>query len=104
MITVASLHIHVNSTDAETGKGADVFKVLMTTFGVENWGDYSVLDLMNWINRISSMSRDELREEGYRLIARVQALDNKEKSIKLACQSRSKLIPKNATIRKEFVK
>jgi hypothetical protein len=62
------------------------------------------LDLMNWINRISSMSRDELREEGYRLIARVQALDNKEKSIKLACQSRSKLIPKNATIRKEFVK
>src|SRR5918995_4640960 len=59
---------------------------------------------MNWINRISSMSRDELMEEGYRLIACAQALDNKEKSIKLACKSRSKLIPKNATIRKELVK
>src|ERR671910_2759088 len=59
---------------------------------------------MNWVNRISSMSRDELMEEGYRLIACAQALDNKEKSIKLACKSRSKLIPKNATIRKEFVK
>jgi hypothetical protein len=43
-------------------------------------------------------------EEGNKLIARVQALDNKEKSIKWACKSRSKLIPKNATIRKEFVK
>jgi hypothetical protein len=43
-------------------------------------------------------------EEGNKLIARAQALDNKEKSIKLACQSRSKSVPKNATIRKEFVK
>ena len=43
-------------------------------------------------------------EEGNRLIARVRALDNKEKSKKLACQTRSKSIPKNATIRKEFVK
>jgi hypothetical protein len=42
--------------------------------------------------------------EGYRLIARVQALDSKEKSIRLACQSRSNSIPKNATIRKEYVK
>ena len=50
------------------------------------------------------MSRDELMEEGNRLIARAQALDNKEKSIKLACQSRSKSIPENATIREEFVK
>ena len=50
------------------------------------------------------MSRDELMEEGNRLIARAQALDNKEKSIKLACQSRSKSVPKNATIRKEFIK
>ena len=40
---------------------------------------------MNWINRISSMSRDELMEEGNKLIARAQALDNKGKSIKLAC-------------------
>jgi hypothetical protein len=47
---------------------------------------------MNWINRISSMSRDELTEEGNRLIACAQALDNKEKSIKLACQSRSRLM------------
>jgi hypothetical protein len=50
------------------------------------------------------MSRDELMEEGNRLIARAQALDNKEKSIMLACQSRSRFVPKNATIRKEFVK
>ena len=50
------------------------------------------------------MSRDELMEEGNRLIARVQALNDKEESIKLACQSRLKSVPKNATIRKEFVK
>ena len=62
------------------------------------------MDILDWVERINSMSRDELIEEGNRLIARAQALDNKEKSIKLACQSRSKLIPKNATIRKEFVK
>src|SRR5918994_3076007 len=60
--------------------------------------------MLDWVNRISSMSRDELREEGNKLIARAQALDNKEKSIELACQSRSKLVPKNATIRREFVK
>jgi hypothetical protein len=50
------------------------------------------------------MSRDELMEEGNRLIARVQALDNKEKTMKLACQYRAKSVPKNATIRMEFVK
>ena len=50
------------------------------------------------------MSRHELIEEGYKIIARAQALDNKEKSMKLACRSRSKSVPKNATIRKEFVK
>jgi hypothetical protein len=49
------------------------------------------------------MSRDELREEGYRLIAHAEALANKEKSMKSACQSRSKSVPNNATIRKEFV-
>jgi hypothetical protein len=43
-------------------------------------------------------------EEAYRLIARVRALDNKDRSKKLACQARSKLIPKNATIRREYVK
>jgi hypothetical protein len=60
----------------------------------------SFLDLINYWERIKSMSRDELMEEGNRLIARVQALDNKEKLIELACQSRSKSIAKNATIRK----
>jgi hypothetical protein len=50
------------------------------------------------------MSRDQLMEEGNKLIAHAKALDNKEKSIRLACQSRAKLIPKNATIRMEFVK
>ncbi|HET6641201.1 MAG TPA: hypothetical protein VFG77_06325 [Nitrososphaeraceae archaeon] len=50
------------------------------------------------------MSRIELMEEGYRLIARAHALDNKEKSMKLACRSRSKSVPKNATIREEYVK
>lgn len=50
------------------------------------------------------MSRDQLMEEGNKIIARAQALHNKEKSMKLACQSRSKLIPENATIRMEFVK
>lgn len=50
------------------------------------------------------MSFLELMEEAYRLIARVRALDNKDRSKKLACQARSKLIPKNATIRKEYVK
>ena len=64
----------------------------------------TVLDFFDWIRRISTMSRDELMEEGNKLIAHAQALDNKEKSIKLACQSRSKSIPKNATIREEFVK
>jgi hypothetical protein len=62
------------------------------------------LDILSWLKRINSMSRDQLMEEGNKLIARAQALGNKEKSMKLACRSRSKLIPKNATIRKEFVK
>lgn len=50
------------------------------------------------------MSFLELIEKANRLIVRVRALDNKDRSKKLACQARSKLIPKNATIRKEFVK
>jgi hypothetical protein len=62
------------------------------------------LDLLDRIDRIHSMSFEELMAEGNRLIARVKALDNKEKSMRLACQTRSKAIPKNATIRKEFVK
>ena len=37
------------------------------------------------------MSPDRLLEEGNRLIARVQAFDDKEKLIKLACQTRSKI-------------
>jgi hypothetical protein len=62
------------------------------------------LDLINYWERINKMSRDKLMEEGNKLIARVQALDNKEKSIKSACQSRSRSVPRNATIREEFVK
>jgi hypothetical protein len=50
------------------------------------------------------MSLEKLMAEGNRLIAYSQALDNKEKSTRLACQIRSKSIPQNATIRKEFVK
>jgi hypothetical protein len=61
-------------------------------------------DLVNYMKRLDSMSWEELMAEGYRLIARGQVLDNKEKSMRLACQSRSKSIPKSATIRKEFVK
>jgi hypothetical protein len=60
-------------------------------------------DLINYWERINKMSRDELMEEGNKLIAHAQALDHKEKTMKLACHSRSKLIPKNATIRREFV-
>ena len=63
-----------------------------------------LLDFINYEKRLNSMSFPELMEEGNRLIARVRALDNKEKSKRLACQLRSKSIPKNATIRKEFVK
>jgi hypothetical protein len=62
------------------------------------------LDFINYEKRLNTMSMAELIEEGNRLIARVQALDNKEKSAKLACQNRSKSIPKNATIKREFVK
>ena len=49
------------------------------------------------------MSFLELIEKANRLIARVRALDDQERSKKLACQSRLKSIPKNATIRKEYV-
>jgi hypothetical protein len=63
-----------------------------------------LLDFINYEKRLNSMSFPELMEEAYRLIARVRALDNKDRSKKLACQARSKLIPKNATIRKEYVK
>jgi hypothetical protein len=63
-----------------------------------------LLDFINYTKRINTMSLEELMAEGNKLIACVRALENKERSKKLACQSRSKLIPKNATIRKEFVK
>jgi hypothetical protein len=36
MITISSQNILVNSADAETGKGTDIFRVIMTVFGVEN--------------------------------------------------------------------
>jgi hypothetical protein len=61
-------------------------------------------DLVNYMKRLDNMSWGELMAEGNRLHARSQALENKEKRTKLACQTRSKSIPKNATIRKEYVK
>ena len=63
-----------------------------------------LLDFINYTKRINTMSLEELMAEGNKLIACAQALDNKERSKKIACQTRSKSIPKNATIRKEFVK
>jgi hypothetical protein len=36
MITGASQNILVSSVDAETGQGTDIFRVIMTVFGVEN--------------------------------------------------------------------
>jgi hypothetical protein len=62
------------------------------------------LDFINYEKRLNTMSWGELIAEGNRLLAYSQALENKEKTTKLACQTRSKSIPKNATIRKEFVK
>jgi hypothetical protein len=40
------------------------------------------LDLIDYWERINRMSRDEQMEEGNKLIARAQALDNKEKTMK----------------------
>jgi hypothetical protein len=62
------------------------------------------LYFIKYKKRLDNMSWWELMAEGNRLIAQVQALDNKEKKTKLACQTRSKSIPKNATLRKEYVK
>jgi hypothetical protein len=62
------------------------------------------LDFINYEERLNKMSFVELIAEGNRLITEGQRLDNKEKSARLACQIRSKSIPKNATIREEFVK
>jgi hypothetical protein len=62
------------------------------------------LDFINYEKRLNTMSLAELIAEGNRLIAQGQALDSKDRSKKLACQIRSKSIPKNATIRKEYVK
>jgi hypothetical protein len=50
------------------------------------------------------MSFDRLMKEANKLIARAEKLNNKDESGKQACQSRSKSIPKNATIRREYVK
>jgi hypothetical protein len=36
MITISSQNIPINSVDAETGKGTDIIRVIMTVFGVEN--------------------------------------------------------------------
>ena len=50
------------------------------------------------------MSFDRLMKEANKLMVRYEKLNNKDESRKRACQSRSKSIPKNATIRKEYVK
>jgi len=50
------------------------------------------------------MSPDRLMKKADKLIADVQKLNNQYESRKQACQSRSKSIPKNATIRKKYVK
>ena len=34
MITIPSQNILINPADAETGKGTDIFRVIMTVFGV----------------------------------------------------------------------
>ena len=49
------------------------------------------MDFIDYMKRINSMSLDRLMKEGNRLIARVQALDDKEKLIKLACQNQIKI-------------
>jgi hypothetical protein len=36
LMAITSQNMHVNLADAETGKGTDIFKVIMTIFGVEN--------------------------------------------------------------------
>src|ERR671919_864227 len=36
MVTVASQNVLVNLVHAETGRGTDIFRVIMTMFGVEN--------------------------------------------------------------------
>jgi hypothetical protein len=36
IIIIPSQNILINSADAETGKGTDIFRVIMTVFGVEN--------------------------------------------------------------------
>jgi hypothetical protein len=48
MITIPSQNILINSADAETGKGTDIFKVILTIFGVENTkGDVIALVTVN---------------------------------------------------------
>ena len=50
------------------------------------------------------VSPDKLMKKADKLIAHVQKFNSKYQSRRLAYQSRSKSIPKNATIRKEYVK
>jgi hypothetical protein len=48
MITVLSQNTLIKSADAETGKGADIFRVIMSVFGVENTkGDVIALVTVN---------------------------------------------------------
>jgi hypothetical protein len=50
------------------------------------------------------MSFDRLMKEANKIMVRYEKLNNKDESRKRACQSRSKSIPRNAMIRKEYVK
>jgi phage anti-repressor protein len=72
-------------------------------------------ELIGYRNRFSKwfkpMSLERLIKEANRLLAKAEKLTKQDNariqirdSRRLACQSRSKLITKNATIRKEFVK
>ena len=48
MAIVASQSIHINLAYAETGKGTDIFKVILTVFGIENTkGDVIAIATVN---------------------------------------------------------
>ena len=48
LMVMTSQNIHVNLADAETGKGTDIFKVIMSIFGVdESKGDIVAIVTVN---------------------------------------------------------
>ena len=60
--------------------------------------------LSNLFSEWWPLSFPRFMKKANKLIANVEKFHNKLESRILACQSRSKSIPKNATIRKEFVR